>query len=244
MLLGVGQMFTCFLVLPAPKSSLRSHGNPRAGAWDVLLSSVLLLLLWQRMRWAMLLSAAQRRENKQLLGHGKLVLHKHGNGLCAPVPELLFFLEFNSCLQIIGKRRFTSPNVQWSIKKAAFINLLNIDMKTRKSQIWICHRTKFWNQCHFNATGFNSQDFTGIQPTLHESFCWWKRQYFWLWFWPLLTSLPSTISLELVYMGKTMHQPSIVLISGESHTNRTKRGPKNLCSASCPSVFLAPIYFK
>lgn len=116
-------------------------------------------------------------------------------------------------------------------------------MKTRKSQVWICHRTKFWNQCHFNATGFNSQDFIGVLPTLHESFCWWNREYFWLWFWWALTSVPSTISLELDY-GQNWASAKFSSHKLGIMQRQNEKGPQSSHCGSPPSVFLSSIYLK
>lgn len=114
--LGLRQMFTCFAILSAPKSCLGIRRRSRTGAWDVLLSSVLLPSdSWH----AKLCYHPQYRagRNKQLLGMGSKFCINMTMGSALQLPELLFLIEFNRCLQIIAKRGFTSPNAQGVLER-------------------------------------------------------------------------------------------------------------------------------
>lgn len=225
MLLGLGQMYllsssSCFWVLP---------GNP----WETKnrsLRCASLICATPPLRadvesCATICSIAQRGTNS-FWGMGSKFCINMTMVSALQCLSCYFFLELNRCLQIITKRGFTSPNAPGVLEGLHSFNCLR--------QTWRPENPKFGfvteQNSEINVTlmqqGLIHRILLEFSPHYTKSFCCWNREYFWLWFWWLLTSLSSTISLELVRMGKTMCQPSLVLTSWESHRNRMRRGLK------------------
>lgn len=109
--LGLRQMFTCFIIFLPPSRAWASTGDQEQEP-EMCFSH---LCYSPSDGWHAKLCyhpQYRARRNKQLLGMGSKFCINMTMGSALQLPELLFLIELNRCLQIIAKRGFTSPNAQ------------------------------------------------------------------------------------------------------------------------------------